>query len=84
MAQMLSSMPLATGLAATDLMAMSLWVASLALGGNLSHEQVVDVAGGTQLLSPHEFDVLAQVLNEWHLDHGGNHPVPYAHGLPPA
>ena len=83
-ARALASVPRAEALAATDLMVLGLWVGSLSLGGTLSRQQVQDVAEGTEMLPPHEFDVLAQVLNEWHVERGGNHPVPYASDLAPA
>lgn len=53
-----------------------LWIAYFALGGVAGPEEVRTYLGGGAGDSM-DYDVLAQALNEYFLEEGSNHPVPY-------
>jgi hypothetical protein len=55
-----------------------LWVEYFALGGKATLSHVHAFLDGAEILSDHEYDVLAVALNETYRDRGGNHPVPYS------
>ena len=55
-----------------------LWMDALALGGTATIFELNDYLAGTADLPAHEYDVVAQALNERFVDEGGDHPVPYA------
>ena len=54
-----------------------LWVASVAMGGNLAQRDIELVASGTADLSPVDHDVLAAALNDFFAERGQDHPVRY-------
>lgn len=55
-----------------------LWFAYVVLGGTGSMLDVGDYLAGSAVPSRHQYDVLAQALNDEFIGRGGNHPVPYA------
>jgi len=57
-----------------------LWLRCLGLGGLLSLVDLTAALSGRRVLTPAEFDVVAQALNERFMDEGTNHPVAYADG----
>lgn len=59
-----------------------LWVASVAMGGNLRQRDIELVALGTADLSPTDHDVLAAALNDYFTGRGEDHPVRYWRDLP--
>jgi hypothetical protein len=61
-----------------------LWVASVAMGGNLRQRDIELVALGTADLTPADHDVLAAALNDYFTDRGEDHPVRYWRDLPDA
>ena len=56
-----------------------LWVRHVALGGDAGRLEVEAYVLGLLVADPTQHDVLAQALNEWFLDRGGDHPVAYSH-----
>ena len=54
-----------------------LWVAALAIGGAMNHDDVTHIVSGVRSASSSEHDVLAAALNEHFVDHGDDHPVTY-------
>src|ERR1035437_862838 len=76
-----SVMALRTGLALSDISIPALWGSYLGVGGTMSLDHLVDTLRGTQEVSDHEHDMVAQALNDHLLDQGLNHPVPYADEL---
>jgi hypothetical protein len=77
-----SVMVLRAGLALSGISIPALWGSYLGVGGTMSLDHLVDTLRGTQEVSDHEHDMVAQALNDHLLDHGLNHPVPYADELP--
>jgi hypothetical protein len=55
-----------------------LWVDTLALGGRATLFELGRFVAGLGDLSAHEYDVVAQALNDRFLDEGSDHPVPYS------
>jgi hypothetical protein len=55
-----------------------LWFAYAVLGGTGSMLDVGDYLAGSAVPSAHQYDVLAQALNDEFVGRGANHPVPYA------
>lgn len=55
-----------------------LWLDQAVLGGESSRAQVGHFLSGAATPTAHQYDVLAQALNEVCVDKGLNHPVPYA------
>ena len=55
-----------------------LWVASVALGGNLAQRDVERITSGDVTPSAHEYDVLAAALNDHFIDVGIVNPVRYS------
>ena len=58
-----------------------LWVRCYGLGGMATHTELAAYLSGEGEPSAVEYDVIAQALNDWHIERGENHPVPYATGL---
>jgi hypothetical protein len=54
-----------------------LWVASVAMGGNIAQRDIELIASGTAELSPADHDVLAAALNDYFTERGEDHPVRY-------
>jgi hypothetical protein len=54
-----------------------LWVASVAIGGNLAQRDIELVAAGTADLSSADHDLLAAALNDHFTEQGEDHPVRY-------
>jgi hypothetical protein len=59
-----------------------LWVASVAMGGNLAQRDIERITAGTATLSPGEHDILAAALNDHFTERGEDHPVRYWQDLP--
>jgi hypothetical protein len=76
-----SVMALRTGLALSDISIPALWGSYLGVGGTMSLDHLLDTLRGTQEVSDHEHDMVAQALNDHLLDQGLNHPVAYADEL---
>ena len=55
-----------------------LWIAYCAIGGLASPATLHDYLAGSAIPDRHDYDQVAQALNEAFLDRGGDHPVPYA------
>jgi len=55
-----------------------LWMRCLSLGGLLVETDLGDSLLGVQMMSPEEYDVVAQALNEIFMERGNDHPLPYA------
>ena len=67
----------------TGLTVQDLWIRYYSLGGtNTEAELASYLDGGREPTAP-EYDVIAQALNDWHVERGENHPVPYAADLQP-
>jgi hypothetical protein len=54
-----------------------LWLRQLALGGDAGRLEVEAYVLGLLMADSYQHDVLAQALNEWSLERGGDHPVGY-------
>ena len=76
-----SVMVLRTGLALSGISIPTLWGSYLGVGGTMSLDHLLDTLRGTQEVSDHEHDMVAQALNDHFLDQGLNHPVAYADEL---
>ena len=72
---------LAAAIERTDIDLAELWARSLALGGDWSRKQFATIFADGVELSDHDYDVIAQALNEWHMDFGRNERVAYAETL---
>jgi hypothetical protein len=67
------------GLSLTGMTVDELWLRQLTLGGNASPLEVEAYVLGLLVADPYQHNLLAQALNEWALEHGGDHPVGYWH-----
>jgi hypothetical protein len=74
-----SGSSLRAGFSLSDLELPQLWLAYVGLGGTLSKGGREAALRGTQPLSDHEHDVIAQALNDHFTGRGQDHPVAYAH-----
>ena len=54
-----------------------LWIAALAVGGDLRHRDVEQIARGDRQATPLEHDILATALNDHFTDLGEDHPIRY-------
>lgn len=61
-----------------DLEPTALWVAYVGLAGNAAPGLVHGWLGGSQPIPDHDYDTLAQALNEAFTERGEDSPVPYA------
>ena len=59
------------------------WIEYFRLGGDCQPTSIAALVNGEWEPSRREYNLLAQALNEIHVDRGGNHPVPYWDALPP-
>ncbi|MCU1496059.1 MAG: hypothetical protein JWM47_12 [Acidimicrobiales bacterium] len=57
---------------------MDLWIAYVGMGGSEPPASVREFLAGRMELTPFDYDMLAQVLNERFADLGAVHPVPYS------
>jgi hypothetical protein len=55
-----------------------LWIDALALGGTATIFELERFLAGGGDLSSHEYDVVAQALNDRFVAEGNDHPVPYS------
>ena len=69
--------PLRAGLAQSELSVEEVWYRYVGMGGTLSRCELEAVLGGEPVAAG-QYDVIAQVLNEYFLERGGDHPVAYA------
>ena len=76
----LNAAPLEMARTQLDLSVRDLWLLCFGLGGDLTEIELGDSLLGQEQLSVLEYDIVAQALNEVHIDAGGNHPVRYADG----
>ena len=74
----LDAAPLEIARLQLDLSMRDLWVRYFALGGALTEIQLGDALLNQGQFSALEYDIVAQALNEVHMDAGGDHPVGYA------
>jgi hypothetical protein len=59
-----------------------LWLRYFELGGMSTGQELEAYLYGALRPSRHDYDVIAQALNERFVEMGGNHPVPYAEDDP--
>ena len=71
----LDAAPLEVARLDLDLSMRELWVLCFGLGGILTEIELGDALLGVEQFSALEFDIVAQALNEEHMDADGNHPV---------
>jgi hypothetical protein len=76
-----SVIALRTGLALSNISIPALWGSYLGIGGTMSLAHLLDTLQGTQEVTDHEHDMVAQALNDHFVDQGLNHPVAYADEL---
>jgi hypothetical protein len=69
--------PLRAGLAQSELSLDEVWYRYVGMGGTLSRTDLEAVLSGEPVAAG-QYDVIAQVLNEYFLERGGDHPVAYA------
>ena len=69
---------LKAGLARSGLTYHELWWRQVAVGGDAGPLELEAYLLGLLDLDPHQYDVIAQALNEHFLDLGQDHPVPYS------
>jgi hypothetical protein len=62
---------------ATTLSRVDLWVRFFGLGGTASAAEFDRYLSGALQPTKTEHNIAVQALNEYHLEHGENHPVPY-------
>jgi hypothetical protein len=74
----LNATPLEAARLDLDLSMRDLWVRYFGLGGLLTEIELGDALLGQEQFSVLEYDIVAQALNEEHIDAGGNYPVGYA------
>jgi hypothetical protein len=55
-----------------------LWIRQLAVGGDASRLEVEAYVLGLLVADAVQHDIIAQALNEWFLERGGDHPVAYS------
>jgi hypothetical protein len=60
--------------------ALAVWVAYFAVGGNGSLADVTGWVFGTTSIPVHDYDLLAQAMNDEFVALGADHPVPYIRG----
>ena len=65
------------GMGRTGLSSEELWLRQLALGGDAGRLEVEAYVFGLLAPDDYQHDLLAQALNEWSLERGGDHPVGY-------
>jgi hypothetical protein len=54
-----------------------LWIASVAIGGNLDIGEVASITSGARAPTRHEYDLLAAALNDHFVERGQDHPMRY-------
>ena len=59
-----------------------LWIAAVAMGGNLEIGDVGNITSGRRQPTPPEYQSLAAALNQELADIGLNHPIHYWNDLP--
>jgi len=69
-----SVMALRTGLALSDISIRTLWGSYLGVGGTMSLDHLLDTLRGTQEVSDHEHDMVAQALNDHFVDQASASP----------
>lgn len=70
-----STAALQTGFRRTQWTVGDLWVASVGVGGEMGHRDVVQITGGLRPASQDEHDVLASALNDYFIDGHLSPPV---------
>lgn len=68
------------GLSLTGMTFEELWIRELELGGVAGRLEVEAYVLGLLAPDSYQHDLLAQALNEWSLERGGDHPVGYWSG----
>jgi hypothetical protein len=56
----------------------ALWVRYVGLGGTLGLAEMTEHVHGQRDCARVEHDTIVHALNEAYMDHGMNHPIPYA------
>ena len=74
---------LEAGLTRSGLSYQELWWRQVAVGGDASPLELEAYLLGLLSIDPHQHDVIAQALNEYFLDRGEDHPVPYSEPTKP-
>ncbi len=72
-----SGLGLQEGIARSGMAFDELWLRQLALGGDAGRLEVEAYVLGLLVPDRYQHDLLAQALNEWSIEHGGDHPVGY-------
>jgi hypothetical protein len=65
------------GFSASGMTYHELWLRQVAAGGNASLREVIADVGGLREPDAHHHNILAQAINEYFVERGGNHPVAY-------
>jgi hypothetical protein len=68
---------LRAGLAAARMSYRDLWLSQIAIGGDASEFEVEAYVNELLTPDPHQYNLLAQAINESFIDAGGDHPVGY-------
>ena len=76
MASILNAGRQQAGLSVTDL-----WIDCFGLGWTGTEADLTDVLLGDRIPSGHEYDEIAQAINDKFIELGHDHPVPYAEDL---
>jgi len=71
-------MQLEAGLTRSGLTYRELWWRQIAVGGDAGPLELEAYLLGLLVLDPHQHDVIAQALNEYFLECGQDHPMPYS------
>lgn len=71
------NLSLLEGFGASGMTYRELWLRQVAAGGNASLREVIAGVSGVREPGAHEHNILAQAINEYFVERGGNHPVAY-------
>ncbi len=66
------------GLALSGMTNEQVWLRQVGVGGDAADIEVEAYILGLLDTDAHQHDLIAQALNEYFVDHGGNHPVQYS------
>ena len=66
------------GMALSGMTNEQVWLRQVSVGGEATDLEVEAYILGLLQIDPHQHDLIAQALNEYFVDHGGNHPVQYS------
>jgi hypothetical protein len=75
--------PMRAAMGMLDIPVEQLWIDYIGLGGELSLRAIIEFIDGHSALQDHDYDVLAQALNELFMDQEEDHPFPYTEEVDP-